>query len=462
MLQFEYIDPIYCKVSPPEILRPCFSYKKQFWKKGRYSKEQTSYDSFLINKKGYFLAGFLPRIEGYCSENSIEFSHNIPKFLSSSQLAKIKEVPELPGIEFRPDQIRLINTAKNLHRGVLKSPTGSGKTVIASGIISLFPSMKILFLCHTISLIKQTVSEFERFGLGPISIVGAGNKDISGRIVVSTMQSFIKIPIEEYCDKFDVVIVDEAHHVASLGTDRKGNFQSTYPKILSTLLAPIRFGFTATLPETEEGKLALEGLIGPVIDEVSTQEGIDQGFLAKPKVKLIKVPYNLKIRNREVITYRDIYQEGIVLYRLRHRLIIEEAKKLADLGQSSLIYVSQLEHGERLLDVSNRMGLKAHFVQGLMGSEEREKLRNALHRKEILVIIATVVWQEGINIKSLNNIMVAGGGKSEKALFQTIGRGFRRDTEKEEIVIYDFLDCGRYLSEHCIERLSIYSENGWI
>lgn len=456
-LHFETIDPIYCKVSPVNLVRPYFTYQRTFWKKGRYSKSEMTYDAFLIDKKGMFLAGFLPKILSWCKENNIDYT-----LQTLIEVIKVEDVPQIPGITFRPDQLRLINTAKEKGRGVLKSPTGSGKTVIAAGISSLFKHSKILFLCHTISLITQTINEFEKFNLGPITSVGGGSKDLSGRIVVSTMQSFVKIPIEEYCDKFDVVIVDESHHISSLKTDRKGQFQGTYAKILSTLLAPIRFGFTATLPETEEGKLALEGFIGPIIDEVTIQEGMDLEFLAKPKVKLINVPINTKISSREVTSYKDIYLEGIVLYRQRHRLIIEEAKRLADLGQSSLIYVNHINHGERLLDVAERMGLKTYFVQGIMEGEEREKLRIALHNKEILTIIATIAWSEGVNIKSLDCIMVAGGGRSELALLQKVGRGFRRDTNKNEIVICDFLDHGRYLSNHCVERISVYVENGWL
>lgn len=456
-LTFEIVDPIYCKVSPIDLVRPHFTYQKTFWRRGRFNKSEMTYTEHLIDKKGFFLAGFLPKILSWCEKNNLSYS-----IQDLGEVINTLREPSLPNITFRPDQLRLIESAKEKGRGVLKSPTGSGKTVIAAGIISLFPDSKVLFLCHTLSLIAQTITEFKRFNLGPITHIGSGSKDLSGRIVVATIQSFVKIPFEEYCDKFDVVIVDESHHISSLRKNRKGEFQGTYAKILSTLLAPIRLGFTATLPETEESKLALEGFLGPVIDEVTIQEGMELEFLAKPRVKLINIPINSKVLSREVTSYQDIYKEGIVLYRQRHRLIIEEAKRLADMGQSSLIYVNHIEHGERLLDVASRMGLKTHFVQGVMEADEREMLRNALHNKEILTVIATIAWSEGVNIKSLDCIMIAGSGKSELALLQKVGRGFRRDVNKKNITIYDFLDSGRFLSEHCIKRLGVYVDNGWL
>jgi len=250
LIEFHPVDFIYSKVRPAEEIRPHFSYKKEFWKPGKYSKTPTSYDSFLIKKNGSFLSGFLPKFEKWCTGQGKEFSSydirdHLPPYFP------ILPGPSLPGITFREDQLRLIESARKHLRGVLKSPTGSGKTVIASGIISMFPKAKVLFLCHTISLIKQTITEFSRFGLGPISQVGSGSKDISGRIVVATMQSFSKIPIEETCDKFDIVIVDESHHVNS--------FSSTYAKILTSLLVPIRFGFTATLPTTTASPVTRAG-----------------------------------------------------------------------------------------------------------------------------------------------------------------------------------------------------------
>jgi superfamily II DNA or RNA helicase len=445
----EIINPIICKIFPHKEIRCAkdLAYKKEYWKKKTYGRERIEYDAFIIDTKGIFLTGHLDKIKTYCEQNNYEVT-----ILNQPIKSAFNPPLELPGITYRNDQIKLINTALLSGRGVLKSPTGSGKTVIACGIMSSFTNSNILFLCHTVDLVKQTIDELKKFNLGPVTQVGDGKKDMSGRIVVATMQSLSNMDIDEYSNRFDVVFVDEAHHISS--------FTGTYAKLLSVIFSPIRFGLTATLSNKLESLLAMEGFIGPVIGEVTINDGMKEKFLAKPIIKLIKVPKNTDVTILK--KYSEIYDEAIVTYRQRNRIILDEARKLNNDNKSVLIYVNKIEHGERLISIAEILGMKVYFVRGEVSGDERESLKKKLINKEILTVVATTVWKEGVNIKSLNAIFIAGGGKSELGLIQTIGRGLRIDIDKIEMLIVDFLDSGKYLSEHCIERLGVYVENGWI
>jgi len=102
------------------------------------------------------------------------------------------------------------------------------------------------------------------------------------------------------------------------------------------------------------------------------------------------------------------------------------------------------------------------FVRGESDSETREKIRLALDDKKILNVVATTVWSEGVNIPSLDCILFAGGGKSELALLQKLGRALRKTKQKTEATIIFPLDSGKYLSEHCISGLKTFIEKGWI
>lgn len=431
------VDPVWAHCDEPEKLKPFLSFPKEFWKKSGYKKERKIYTKTLI-KNGFFLSGFASRMS---REMGIEYKYS--KSFNTT-------LPKLPGIELRSDQKKLIASAVEKERGVLVSPTGSGKTVIAGAIISCYPKeTKILFLCHTISLLTQTKIEFEKWGFGKISCVGEGEKDLSGRIVVSTIQSFSKLDIDER-DVFDIIIIDECHHCSSEN--------SLYYNTLISMTATIRIGVTATLPTNQENKLIMEGLLGEVIAETTLQEGADLNFLSIPKIKLIRTE---KIDIKDLYKYPDIYDEVIVTNRARNRLIINEIKSQNQMGRTTLTYVSKIEHGKSLLTLAENQNISIHFIQGATNGEQRESLRNALQSKKIMNVIATTVWKEGINIPSLNCIVIAGGGKSELSLLQTVGRGLRRDNEKNEILIIDFVDSAKYVSEHCCERINIYLEKGW-
>ena len=77
-------------------------------------------------------------------------------------------------------------------------------------------------------------------------------------------------------------------------------------------------------------------------------------------------------------------------------------------------------------------------------------------------MIASAIWNEGVNIPSLNHIINAVGGKARISVEQIPGRGLRTSKGKTTVRITDFLDPYRYLAEHTVRRLQIYVELGWI
>jgi superfamily II DNA or RNA helicase len=226
------------------------------------------------------------------------------------------------------------------------------------------------------------------------------------------------------------------------------------------MLAPVRLGFTATVPkEGTEEAMALEGLIGPVIGEFDMEEAMEKEILAVPKVKLIAVPKNTNLQDLK--TYKDIYRVGIVNNRMRNKAIARLLLSLKQEGKTTLVYINHLEHIQRVVDELDH-SVQCEIVEGNVSIREREKIKASLLAKKIDVVIASTAWKEGINIPTVDYIVNAGGGKAEIAVLQIPGRGLRRAPGKEEAFIVDFLDQGRYLSEHMSERLNIYANKGWL
>lgn len=451
IIHIEELDTVYSKIMDMKLcptIRSDFCYGVNSWSKGRHFTTKREWSLPLIDKQGVFLSGFVPRVTKILGAN-----HKvIYKKLDFPIPDRIN--PYLPDIDFRDDQLRLINSALEKKRGVILAVTGSGKTIVMAGIISCFPEARILFLVRKIDLVDQTIKVFTDLKLGTVSKFGGGFKDLSGRIIVSTTQSFSLLKPSDYCDKFDMVFSDECHTASKF---YKGQFY----KIMSNLYAPMRFGFTATLPTNEETKCVLEGLTGEVIDSLSHQEATDLEILAVPKVKLIKVdPFD----STNIRRYQDIYDQGIVKNRLRNRQILKEIKKCNEAGLSTITFVQRIEHIERLLDLASSPNLYVplYAVMGIVKSDERLKIKKALQNKTIMNVVATVVWVEGLNIPSLDTIILAGGGKSEKDLIQSIGRGLRRTETKKEALIIDFVDEAKYLSQHFCARLGVYVSKGWL
>jgi DNA repair protein RadD len=102
----------------------------------------------------------------------------------------------------------------------------------------------------------------------------------------------------------------------------------------------------------------------------------------------------------------------------------------------------------------------SQIVTGATDNNLREEIKTTLKNKDILCVIVTSVWREGINIPSLDCVINAVGGKSDIMVLQNVGRGLRTDEGKEEILIVDFLDPYQFLAQHSIERLRIYNDMG--
>jgi superfamily II DNA or RNA helicase len=455
-LEITVLDPIECRISKKDkdFITPCLTIRAEYWRKGRYKRERFEYDKKLFSRKGpetlFFHTGFLPRIQSHLNEQTVPF-----KIESEDWYIPPNRNPELPGIDFREDQLLLLDNALSMQRGVIKSPTGSGKTILQLGILSAFDE-PALILAHTKDIVIQTKEEAEKFGFKDVQMIFGESKfngKFSEGLVAATMQSFVKIDPKLYCDRFAIVIVDEGHHISS--------FSGTYAKILGNLLAPIRLAFTATLPVIAEAKMALEGLIGPVIGELTMTEAMKKGILAVPKIKILRVPFSHEIR--ELKGFNNVYTAGVEENEARNQIIVDKAIEHANKDEVSLIFVNKIEHGNTLAFMFESAGRKVPFVNGSTPGVERANIKKSMIVKRRKIAIATTVWKEGINIPSINAIFMGGGGKSELKVLQDIGRGLRSLDGKRSVSIYDFFDNSHpFLVDHFGERFLTYLEMGWV
>lgn len=507
-MKIEYVDPIYAKITPAVDIyqiKKCFEYASTRWKQGAYSRTQEIKPAYYFGHphKGWFHAGLIPKVIEYCNRQGIEIEASKNPFVLKSIIQA-----SLPGIIFRQDQLRLIDYINEFGRGIVKSPPGSGKTVLAGAIISQYPDVKAIFIVHTQALFNQTIEEFTKwFGeenVGWIGQNGFNPKKITV-IMIQTAYYFFneikrkqpkqrKIPENETEDQkvkrekkwkkqdsekyklklqqdkeksieekntnrkilidlltdVEILIVDEVHHT--------GVEEGYYASIFERCLASIRIGFTATTLPPGKRQLVCEGYVGPVIGELTMNEGINQGILAKPRLKLIPVPKF----TTEYKTYKDLYKYQIILNKVRNRLVVKEAADQIRQGKSVLIMITDVvnNHGGILQNMLFEFhGFVSTLVKGGMGAEA-SIIKMALQSKEIKCVIVTSAWREGVNIPSLDCIINAIGNESEITVLQAIGRGLRTSEGKEEILIIDFLDPYKYLAEHTIARLKIYNEMG--
>jgi superfamily II DNA or RNA helicase len=449
------LDPVYSAMSHDlaNLTKDLLSYTSVFYRQSMFRKVRKEYSKTTIigsNKDGkLFYTGLIPKIKKFCLENKIDLTCEQQGFFT------VRTDPELPkGVVLRQFQKELIHTAIALERGILKAPTGTGKTVMGLALVASIADLNgVLWLCHTKDLMYQTKEEaIKFFGKESVGTLGDGTAVTDRFLTVATRQTF-----KDYADdlgtSYDVVVVDEAHHITS--------FTGEYAKILKKVVAPIRIGLTATMPTSQEALLATEAFLGPLIGEMTINEGREQGFMANPKIKIIKIPESHRVK--EIRKYVDVYEHGVVRRLERNRIIVDLVKKHEEIGDSILVVVNKIAHGELILNLCIHSGVEAVFVRGSTDAESREMTKNALNEKRTKCVICTTVWKEGVNIPELNVVINAAGGKSEIMTLQSIGRGMRRTAEKSDLIIYDFFDSSHHhIISHFGERFSLYCDMGWI
>lgn len=435
-----------CNAVAADNLRNMLSYESAAWIPGKFGKRKIMYKKCLIDSRRedehYFMTGFVDKCRDYLEE------HNLPYNYSTDVGVVEYDDPHIDGITFRPYQVELIQNALDVGRGVIKAPTGSGKSVIIIGIASAFSEEHILFLAHTADLVQQIKGEFEKLGFENIGEWTGGRKKIE-RITVATVQAYKNVA-KDHIDTWDVIVIDEGHHISKHTT---GN----YFKALAWSGAPCKLAFTATLADSEEARLALEGLVGPVIGELTMAEGTELGFLATPDITMptIKLPAEMAL----IKGFPKAYSEGIVKNVSRNAYINAIAEDEIDCGGTVLILVTRLAHIDNIVA---GFDIPVEIVKGAVAKEDRLRIKKDLIAGRTKCVIATVAWVEGVDIPTLTCVINAGGMKSEIQTLQKIGRGLRKTKTKDSVRIWDFFDKGnKHLARHARIRRDIYKEQGW-
>lgn len=439
-----------------DIVNDFLSFPATRWDVGPFNKKvKRGYIRRIIatitvdNRKVYCVpTGLVPSVVKYLESKRIPVEVTDDRNVRGS-LVK----PSLKGITLRDDQITTLRRALTHHNGVIIEPTGTGKTVLAAGILSAYQvgkgGPKALFLAHTKDLVHQAREEFKRFGF-KVGIWQA-QTSVSGDVIVATRQTATKKGAEAL-EQFGLLIVDETHHISEF----KGEYFNLIYDCKNTVS---RFGFTATKPTTIEARWALESAIGPIVSEKTILEGNELGILAKPIIKLVS--YQGDEFSGFEKDYAAMYKSYISKNKMRNKIIVDIAEMEAKAGRSSLIFISKLEHGQLIENMLKKRSLSCRFVHGASDTQTRLETKKKIQNKNDLIVICSVIWKEGVSIKSLNNVIMAAGGKDQKGVLQSIGRGTRLDEGKTEVTIWDFLDPYKFLSEHSIGRIKFYKEAGW-
>lgn len=344
-------------------------------------------------------------------------------------------------------------------QGIVNSPTGSGKSLMAVSIYRRAGQPRTLYLVHRRLLQHQVMQTFGSdlgLGLSDIGQIGDGIVDYKPLIVgmIQTCHRLFEKHDPEFLEWLrgvDLLIVDEVHRV------NDGQFFN----VLQNTPASMRVGFSATpLRRGDLGDIVLLATIGPVIYRQQAAPLIAEGYLANPTVSILP-DGSTTGGGRE--PYHVAYHGRIVHNQERNAAIVALTASGIAVGRRVLILVRSIGHGMQLLfELNEAHGILGTFLSGRDSKSTRISVLSKFRSGEIPVLIGSVILSEGIDIPELDMMIMASGGKSEIDVLQKLGRGMRPKADGSGLLVYDFADEGhKYLQRHALARVEAYKGAGY-
>ena len=366
-------------------------------------------------------------------------------------LGQMGTTPEYPPArkKLRPYQedvsSRFRDALVDTRRAQIVMATGLGKTVVmADTVATLYadgriPTGRVLVLAHTKDLVEQLQRAFwyqlpkwiatHRLAEGEYPAYWDG-------VTFATMQSVL-LRIKEM-PTFDLVLVDEAHHVGA----------ETFRRVLDALKPPMLGGVTAT-PWRGDG-YDIDELLGPALVKLGIADGLHRGFLAD-------VDYRLLADNLDWKLVQGLSRHEYSIPQLNKKLIIplrdEEAVRLIrrtfdeENRRAAIVFSPTIEHARSFAAMLRHYGFRSECVASDLDPRQRELFMARFRAGELHVACTVDLFNEGVDVPDVDMLVFMRVTHSRRIFVQQLGRGLRLSPGKSKVVVLDFVTDLRRVAE---------------
>ena len=331
---------------------------------------------------------------------------------------------------------------------VLLGATGTGKTYASAFAMRELGFKRVLFLVHRGQLARQTKKSYEKVFANSVSmgLVGAGYHEYDADYVFATVQTLNRDEhlLQYEKDAFDCIVLDEAHHVPA----------DTYQKVMKHFTPKLWLGMTATPDKRDdnvEGRNIYELFNYQIAYEIRLQQAMEENLLC---------PFHyFGITDLSIIGDNEEASRDFSMLtsdeRVKH--IITQADYYGYSGDKvkGLIFCSSIKETEELSAKFNQMinpstGCLFRTI-ALNGSASEMERQNAFERlamnedeatadnQPLDYIFSVEILNEGVDIVEVNQVIMLRPTQSPIVFIQQLGRGLRKATGKEYVVILDFI-----------------------
>ena len=364
--------------------------------------------------------------------------------------------------ELRPYQTEAVQAWDQRGRwGSVVLPTGTGKSIVALKAIEVV-SRSTLIVAPTIDLMNQWYDLLSGAFDVEVGILGGGYHEVRD-ITVTTYDSAY-IYIDQYGDRFGLLVFDEVHHLPAPKSSH----------IPQMSLAPYRLGLTATYRRLDGLHLRLRSLIGPVVYNKSIKDFKGE-HLADYEIIRIGVPLDPEERTR-YDEHHHIYtsyarEHGVAYFgsksgpwgsfiressydpQARKALLARrEALKISLGAQQKMRVLESLikqYHSHRVIIFTENNDLVYRISKDFLipaithqtKTIERKQILDRFRKGVYRLIVTSKVLNEGVDVPEANVAIILSGSASPREHLQRLGRILRKRSGKKAL-LYEVITKG--------------------
>lgn len=360
-----------------------------------------------------------------------------------------EEIEIIPNTMQKEAMVALHNLREeNEKRALLIAATGTGKTYLSIFDVKQEKPRKVLYVAHRDMILDKSEKSFKNvFPDIKTGFLNGSRKDLNADYLFASVFTLAKEDILRTFkkDEFDYIIVDEVHHA---GAD-------SYKKIIEYFEPKFLLGLTAT-PERTDGFDIFSMFHNNIAYEIRLQKAMEEDLLCPFHYYGLS---DLTV-DGEIIEDKSDFTKLVCEERIKH---IERSINLYrnfSYPVKGLIFCSGVDEAKALSEKLNNDGYCTKYLTGENSDLERERVIQELESDEnpLQYIISVDIFNEGVDIPSINQVVMLRPTKSAIIFVQQLGRGLRKFKGKTYVSVIDFI--GNYENNFFIP-IALYGDNSY-
>ena len=320
------------------------------------------------------------------------------------------------------------------NRGLLISATGTGKTYLSAFDVHRCQPKRFLFVVHREMILRNAQKSYQNVGFSPTDMgrLTGHEKNKNKKYIFATIQTLAKDNILHTFlpDTFDYIVMDEVHHGGA----------ATYQKVLQYFKPNFLLGMTATPERTDDFDI-YELFDHNIAYEIRLHDALEENML---------VPFHyhgiseIKV-NGTVLDDKSSFNQLTCEMRVQHILHYADLYGSDTDRVKGLVFCNAVDVAKSLADAFCRHGRRAVALDGSASEQQRA---DAVRRLEadaktstdyLDYIFTCDLFNEGIDIPQVNQIIMLRPTQSAIVFVQQLGRGLRKYPHKRYLEVLDFI-----------------------